>query len=92
MMYNAKPAGLLVVLSMLVASCVSLEEHEQLGREKQRVEAQNAALTQDLQRRGAEVTNLEARVGELTQDVSRRQGMLDQRGQELADARGRSTS
>ncbi|MCY4442398.1 MAG: hypothetical protein OXE53_19595, partial [Deltaproteobacteria bacterium] len=62
MMYHTKTLCLLVALFMSLASCVSIEEHEELNREKQRVEADNTTLTQDLQQRGREVTTLEARV------------------------------
>ena len=90
MMY-AKSLCLLVALFVSLASCVSIGEHEQLNSEKQRVEADNSVLTQNLQQRSRDVTALEAIVDQLSQNVSRSEGMLELRGQELADAQ-RQTS
>ena len=89
MMHYLKPLGLLAGLSVFLGSCVPIDEHEQLNRAKQRVEADNAALTQNLEQRGQQVTALRGEVDRLKEDVTQSRGMVDRRDQELADARQR---
>ena len=84
--YNAKALGLAVALCVPLASCVSVQKHEQLNRKARRVEANNAALTQDLAKRTRVVTDLKAKVNELTQDVTLSEGALEQRRYELGNA------
>ena len=84
--YNAGALGLAVALCVPLASCVSVQEHEQLNRKARRVEANNTALTQDLAKRSRAVTDLKAKVNELTQDLTLSEGALEQRRYELRNA------